>query len=473
MISKKKVVILGAGIAGLSAGYFLSRSEKYEVVVIEKEPVAGGLCGSFKHDGFVLDYGAHKLYSLIPGIMDVFEEIMGKSLLKLPKRNRIFLKGQLLDYPLKMSNMAKVFGPVLVFQLGFGYIPALIKGLFKRDDTVSYEDYIVKRFGRPTYELVFEPLADKVWGGPSTLHPEIAKARIPASGGLEVILKLLGIKKETSQTNAEFFYYPREGFGAFPNTLRDRIKEMGGKILVNTKICRIERFETKIKSVIVDYKDETLSLPCDYLVSSIPLPDLGNLVFSDNDSGFHNAINGLQYRHLILVYIFVNRPIVLEDQWIFFPERNLIFSRIFEQKQMNPELGPEGHTAICCDFTTSEDGWQWSATNDELAEDSIKGLVEGGFIKSDEVRGYLVKRVKNFYPRYDLLYEDRLKTIYNKIKSVDNLILTGRIGMYNYNNADHCLDMGCFIAEKMTNNIHPNQILDDLIEHVRSYKIVD
>jgi protoporphyrinogen oxidase len=89
------------------------------------------------------------------------------------------------------------------------------------------------------------------------------------------------------------------------------------------------------------------------------------------------------------------------------------------------------------------------------------------------VRGYLVKRVKNFYPRYDLLYEDRLKTIYNKIKSVNNLILTGRIGMYNYNNADHCLDMGCFIAEKMTNNIHPNQILDDLIEHVRSYKIVD
>ncbi len=68
MAEKEKVVVLGAGVGGLAAGYFLARTGKYQVTVLEKENVVGGLCASFEHNGFVLDYGAHKLYSVIPGI---------------------------------------------------------------------------------------------------------------------------------------------------------------------------------------------------------------------------------------------------------------------------------------------------------------------------------------------------------------------------------------------------------------------
>ncbi|MDH5506892.1 MAG: FAD-dependent oxidoreductase, partial [Anaerolineae bacterium] len=313
MAEKEKVVVLGAGVGGLSAGYFLARTGKYEVTVLEKAAVTGGLCATFEHDGFKLDYGAHKLYSVIPGILDEVRQLMGERLLELPKKNRLFLKGHLVDYPLRLGNLAKVLGPVMFLRLGFGYGVEILKGFLDRSAPNSYEDYIIKRFGRPTYELVFEPLADKVWGDPATLHPEMARTRVPASGGLEVILKLLGLKKETAETNAEFFYYPRAGFGDFPEAMAEQIKALGGQVLVNVDVQGFKQDGDKISAVEAVVDGQKTTFPCDYVVSSLPLPLLGRMVFGDKDEDFNQAVQGLQFRHLVLVYIFLKRDLALED----------------------------------------------------------------------------------------------------------------------------------------------------------------
>ncbi|MGK7875788.1 MAG: FAD-dependent oxidoreductase [Xenococcaceae cyanobacterium] len=473
MRDKKKVVVLGAGVGGLSAGYFLARTGKYEVIVLEQAPVIGGLCASFEHEGFVLDHGAHKLYSVIPGILDEIRSLMGDRLIELPKKNRIFLRGRLLDYPLRLINLAQVLGPTVFFQLGLGFTATLARGFFNRRPPSSYEDYMVKHFGRPAYELVFEPLAEKVWGNPSELHPEMARTRVPASGGLEVILKLLGIKKETAQTNADFFYYPRRGFGDWPQALKEKIEVMGSQVVINAKVSGLEQANNQVTAVTATVADQPVSFPCDYLVSSIPLPVMGKMIFTDTDPEFNRALEGLQFRHLILVYIFVKRPFVLEDQWIFFPEHQYIFSRLFEQKQMNPELGSSDQTVICCDFTGEEDSWQWQASDEELAEKCVEGLVAGGFIQADEVTGFLVKRSRNFYPRYDLQYVEKMQTVSCKLQQVENLLLTGRLGMYNYNNSDHCADMGRFIAENLASGKEPREVWDALEKRVQTYKIVD
>ncbi|MCH7480883.1 MAG: FAD-dependent oxidoreductase, partial [Chloroflexi bacterium] len=303
MANKDKVVILGAGVGGLAVGYFLARTGKYQVTVIERSSEIGGLCGTFEHNGFKLDYGPHKLYSVIPGILDEIRELMGARLLELPKKNRLFLRGHLVDYPLRLGNLAKVLGIGTFLQLGFGFAVEFLKGIFDKSEPDSYEEYIIRRFGRPTYELVFEPLADKVWGDPATLHPEMARTRVPASGGIEVILKLLGLKKETAETNAEFFYYPRAGFGDWPQALAEKIKEYGGSILTNAEITGLKQSDGKIYEVEVEVANKHESFSSDYVVSSIPLPVVGRLVFGDQDPVFNRAVQGLQFRHLILVYL--------------------------------------------------------------------------------------------------------------------------------------------------------------------------
>ena len=470
---KERVVVLGGGIGGLSAGYYLSKTGKYNVTVLEKETTTGGLCGSFNHDGFILDYGAHKIYSVIPGVLDSIQELMPNRLLELPKKNRLFLQGHLVDYPLRLGNLASVLGIGMFLKLGTGYGLELVKNLISRKKAASYEDYMIQRFGRPAYELVFQPLAEKVWGEPGSLHPEMARARVPASGGLEVILKLLGLKKETLDTNAEFFYYPRQGFGEFPESLHEGIVSMGGQVIVNANVLEILRKGERVASVKAEVNGDVQEFSVDYLVSSIPLIVLGKLLFGSESFEVIRSISNLQFRHLLLVYIFVKRPLVLEDQWIFFPERDYIFSRIFEQKQMNPELGPESETVICCDFTCSEESWKWNAKDELLVEKTIDGLVEAGFIQREDLNGSLVKRVKNFYPRYDLEYVDKLTEMNAHLQTVKNLLLTGRIGMYNYNNSDHCIDMGKFIAEHLSEGQDPSVIWNNLEKRVADYRIVD
>lgn len=473
MTEKQKIVVLGAGVGGLAAGYFLARAGRYQVTVLEKEPVIGGLCASFERDGFVLDYGAHKLYSVIPGVLDEIRALMGERLIQLPKKNRLFLDGHLVDYPLRLGNLAKVLGPSGFLKLGLGYGKELLRGFLGRRSPRNYEEYIIQRFGRPTYELVFEPLADKVWGNPATLHPEMARTRLPSSGAMELILKLLGLRKETAETNAEFFFYPRAGFGDWPQALAEGIKANGGQVLVGVDVKGLEVNQGKVQNVKAVIQGKENKFACDYLVSSLPLPVVGQMIFGDQDLEFNEAVHGLQFRHLILVYLFLKRPLVLEDQWIFFPQRDVIFSRIFEQKRMNPELGPSDRTVITADFTAADGGDLWEAKDATLVERVIEGLKITGFIQPSDVSGHLVVRRKNFYPRYDLEYAEKMKTVSDKLRSVPNLLTTGRIGMYNYNNSDHCADMGRFIAERLAAGENPPDIWLALEQRVAEYKIVD
>lgn len=473
LTEKQKVVVFGAGVGGLAAGYFLARTGKYHVTVLEKEQTIGGLCASFEHNGFVLDYGAHKLYSVIPGVLDEVRSLMGDRLIQLPKKNRLYLDSHLVDYPLQLGNLAKVLGPTGFIRLGFGYVKELIRSLVSRQAPRSYEEYIIQRFGRPTYELVFEPLADKVWGDPATLHPEMARTRLPSSGALELILKLFGLKKETAETNAEFFYYPRAGFGDWPQALAEGIQMNGGEVLVGVDIKGLELDNGRIKNVNVVVQGSEAKLAADYLVSSLPLPLIGRIVFGDSDPEFNTAVQGLQFRHLILVYLFLKKSLILQDQWIFFPQRNVVFSRIFEQKQMNPELGPVDQTVITADFTAAEGGELWDSSDEILVQRVIEGLVATNFIKAEDVLGNVVIRRKNFYPRYDLEYAAKMKIVSDKLRSVPNLLTTGRIGMYNYNNSDHCADMGRFIAEHLAAGENPPDIWKALEKRVAEYKIVD
>ncbi|MCA9408770.1 MAG: FAD-dependent oxidoreductase [Candidatus Omnitrophica bacterium] len=476
MNSKKKVIILGAGVAGLAMGYHLARKNKYEVTVLESAPIYGGLSGSFEHEGFTLDYGAHKMYSVIPGILDELGELMGERNLKLTKKNRIFLNGHLLDYPLKMGNFLKVCGLWAFLKLGFGYAWSVVKGIFKKGEPQSYEEYMVRLFGKPAYQLVFEPLADKTWGDPKKLHADMARTRIPAKGGMDIILKLLGIKKETADSSADFFYYPKKGFGDFPTKLKEEIEAAGGQVLVNTEVYEInhrEKLNFKIKARNKDNKKEEMIFECDSLISSIPLTALNQLLFAQKDPESMKEVQALKFRHLILVYLFINKPKILEDQWIFFPERKYLFGRIFEQKQMNDELGPKNQTAICCDLTCEEDHWAWTAKDQQLADKCIENLVEAGFIEKKDVRGHYVKKVRYFYPCYDLQYVEKMQAFSSRFKSMNNLLLTGRLGMYNYNNSDHCYDMAKFIAQQLEEGHPSKDIMTSLEQRVRAYKIVD
>jgi len=464
-------VVLGGGVAGLAAGHYLARAG-HAVTVVERAPVTGGLCGSFRSHGFTLDYGPHKLYSVLPGILDELKVLMGGELIEHRKKNRIRLLGRYMDYPLSLGNLLGLLGPVRAARLGLGYAGALAGRFLGRREPASYEEYILQRFGRGVYELVFEPLAWKVWGDPRQLSAELARARIPSGGATELILRLLKLRDDTEDLDAKFFYYPKGGFGAWPERLAAGMREAGGRILTGAAPKALERQGGLVRSVEVDVGGTRERLPCDVLISSIPIHALAALLHPA-DAQVEAETRRLRLRDLALVYVILGQDRLTDNHWIFFPERRYPFNRLFEQKAMSAELGPEGRTAICCDITCDEGDAVWSAPDQELVRRCFDAMVEAGLTRAEAFEAGFVKRFRSFYPMYTVDFRERLGAVYDRLHVAENLILTGRLGMFNYNNSDHCLDMGRFIAAGMERGQTPREIWAGLEERVRSYKIVD
>jgi len=470
-VTRGPVVILGGGVAGLAAARYLAR-DGWPVTLLERAPALGGLCGTFRQGDFALDFGPHKLYSVVPGILDEIRALLGDRLIEHQKKNRIRLLGRYLDYPLRLGNLLPLLGPLRAAGLGLGYAGAMARGLVDRSEPRSYEDYILRRFGRGVYELVFEPLAAKVWGDPKLLSADLARARIPSGGAAELVLRLLKLKQTTEDQDAPFFYYPRGGFGVWPERLAEEARAQGATLLTSTAPVALTREGGRVRSVTVDTGSGRATLPCDTLVSSIPIHALAGLLHP-GDASVDEEARRLRLRDLALVYLVVKRDRLLTDHWIFFPERRYPFNRLFEQKAMDPEMGPPGRSALCCDLTCDAGDATWNAPDEELVRRCFDALVQADLLGPDELETGFVRRFRSFYPMYSVDYKERLGAVYERLRVAENLVPTGRLGMFNYNNSDHCLDMGRFIAAGMKESLTPREIWTGLEERVRSYRIID
>src|ERR1041385_615023 len=98
---KTKVAIIGAGPAGLTAGYLLSK-EDTDVVVLEADPTyVGGIWRTVTYNGFHFDIGGHRFFSKSKAVADLWTEIFPNDMLVRARSSRIFYGGKFFSYPLK------------------------------------------------------------------------------------------------------------------------------------------------------------------------------------------------------------------------------------------------------------------------------------------------------------------------------------------------------------------------------------
>jgi len=467
---EKTAVIAGAGIAGLRVAKYLVEAG-YSVIVLEKSKNIGGATGSFKHKDFILDYGPHKFYTQLEGVQEDFEDIIGKgNFLRIKKKNSIRLLGKYFDFPVKITQLLLGINPLLALKIMLDLVRAKLDKRYAGKISKNYEEYFIKGFGKTGYSILFRGFAEKVWGDPKKLSEELARRRSPASSIFDV-LKTAIIKNEKN-VSAEYFYYPKNGFGEICNSLAKDIQLKGVKIITEANITKINVKDNKVCSLEFEHNKKKSVISCKEFISSIPIDVLPRILKPLPQKLVLDLANKLKFRAVMICYIFLNKDKALKDNWIFFPEKEFIFNRIAEQKSFSQFTAPKNKTVITAEVTCNYGDLLYNTPEEELKQKVIADLEKAGITTKEEVYDFLVLKANKVYPIYELDYKKYLNVVLDYLDSIDNIYTIGRPGLFNYNNSDHSLDMAKVASEIIVK--HKSRAdWKKAREYFDSYRIVD
>jgi protoporphyrinogen oxidase len=444
----RDVVIMGAGLAGLSAGFALSESGR-RVVLLEAAPVVGGLARTVVHDGFRFDLGGHRFFTTNPKIETFVKELMGKELLNVERRSKIYLQNKYFDYPLKPQNAILGLGIVATLKMLSGYCTAKLRNLSKKIDIVTLEDWVVSQFGRPMFELYFKTYSEKVWGIKCEwISAEWVSQRIKGlSLGSIVKNALFKLKANNIPTLTDRFLYPQLGIGRIAERLKDVITNNGSSILTNTRVEQIYHSDFRIQGIIT--RNGRFRVNGSQYISSIPITTLVQLLYPPAPADILDAASHLRYRDIVVVAVMINRSRITNQSWIYFPEKDIPFARLHEPTNWSKAMAPDGKTLIVVEYFCFQGDKTWNIDNLRLSELTIHYLENLQFIRQNEVIDTVVIKVPDAYPLLEVGYREHYDKLHDYLGRFKNLYLTGRCGMFKYRNIDHVIESGLQVAESI------------------------
>jgi protoporphyrinogen oxidase len=443
---QRKAIILGAGITGLTAGWRLAE-HGYAVKIVERDEHIGGQAWTFRHGDFLLDLGPHKIFTVLDHIMDAIRDLLGEDLLMRPKKARILINERYVNFPVGPKDMLTALRPLQSGRCMLSFARTLLRNTVSNRSASNYEEWIIQHFGRAIYEMVVKPCTEKIWGESRTLGVELAETRIRVPRLAEMFKELLFGVKPDRVVNATTFYYPRHGIMMIPERVCDRLFAHGGEVRCKLHATRVCTGDGRVSAVHwSDGSVDTLS-PGDILISTIPKRDFVELLDMPPDEDTSAALSALRERSLILMYVIVNKPQVSDDNWLFFPEPEFVFNRLFEQKNCSPDMAPADRTALCMEITCRPDDPTWRATRDQLFAQTVANLKTAKLVDPRDIVEHFQLRLPHAYPIWDVHCQGNLETVMDYLDQFENLYSIGRQGGFIYGGVADCMDMGFVTAD--------------------------
>jgi protoporphyrinogen oxidase len=443
----RDIVILGGGLAGLAAGSVLSRSG-VEVSVIERDAAVGGLARTIEHSGFRFDLGGHRFHTDNGSVESLVRSALGDDVLEGDRSSKILMNGRYFEYPWKPLDALGGLGIGTAASLLAGFAAERLRQRIRRPEIISFEDEIVRRFGRAMFDIFVRDYSEKVWGVPcGRLSRELAEWRIQGLSVRAALRDALFTRNRgTVRTLARKFLYPPLGIGQLAEGLRRQIDERG-RILTDTVVTAVDHSAGRIGGVTLRSGIRTWRASANEVASSIPLSALVRLLDPKPPDEILEAAAGLRFRDLMIVAIMLDRPRATDQTWIYVPEPKIPFGRIHEPTNWSPHMAPDGKTLLVTEYFCFRDDARWRTPDHVLVEDTVAHLQDLGLIGRDEVIDSLVLRVPDAYPLFETGHDDKRRKICDYFAGFENLEVIGRGGMFRYFNMDHAMDSGIAAAE--------------------------
>lgn len=447
---KSEIVVLGGGLSGLSAAwYLLSKTDDSKVTVLEKNGFVGGLAASFGWKGFSLDFGPHRFHTKNERTLEMVRRLVGgEKLLHRDRLSHIYLNGKYIEYPLKMDAITGL-DPLTIAHVLFDF--GIAKALSPlRGSGADFESHVKKRFGKKLYDIYFGPYTEKLWGvHPSALSADWAEDRISGLSMYQVAKKMLnvggGVRTFTSK-----FWYPKDGIGEIPERLAEDIRKLGGRVLTGTETDEISgsvgRFRIKAgKRVFV----------AERVISTIPITGLVKIARPAAPSDVLGASARLRFRAMVFVFILLEKERAMalpSDNWIYYYSKDVLFHRLSQQKAFSPATCPPGKSEITAEIVCFENDDVWNAPDPEIKKRVLSDLKRVGMLKEADMKkivGTRVVRVPYVYPIYaPPEYKSSLRALEKFVEGI-GIVSAGRCGLFQYNNLDSAIESGIDAAKKL------------------------
>ena len=459
MSGKQRVVILGAGPAGISAAWRLSKLG-YPVTVLERDGAVGGMGRTIQVGKYSVDFGPHTFHIReTPESKEILKTItpfFGENPLTLVRGTRVLLRGKEYVYPLEIMQVLFGVSPLLSARILFDYSIATIKSLFapaKKED--SFEDWGVTNLGRTLYDLCFGIYSARVWGLPTSQISSKQAQRVAKLNLKNIILRTLGIKADPNTYFTKYFY-PRSGISRLYEGMASEVIAAGNQVLLDAPVVRLERDAStgsgqggdKIRRVVYKTAAGEQTIECDVVLSTLPLPTLVGMVTPALPQPVIDHAARLRYRSLKLIYIALKRSQLTDYHWVYLLDEQFRVNRMSEQKNVSPEMVPKDRTILCIELSLWKDEpmWQWS--DEEIYKLALRDLMKMGYgVTESEVEDYYVTDIPTAYPVYELNFEDHLIPVLEGVHEMRNVMTLGRHGLFLNNSMDDNVGLGFQIAD--------------------------
>jgi len=452
-----KALIVGAGPAGLTAAYKLSK-ENAPVVVLEADPeYVGGISRTVNYKGFRFDIGGHRFFSKSREIEDLWTEIGGADLLNRPRSSRIYYRGQFYTYPLKPFEALSKLG---VFESALCMASFAKARVNPTPNPKTFEDWVVNQFGERLFRIFFKTYTEKVWGMKcQEISADWAAQRIKGlSLGSAVKHALFGNGKPKDRTQVvktliDTFRYPRLGPGMMWEACAEKISRLGGEVLRGHKVigCRFDSRENAWSVTTRNMDSQVEEFHGEHLISSMPIRELVSGLEPALTDDATRAAQSLRYRDFLTVGLVVRGQGRFDDNWIYIHDPSVQVGRVQNYKSWSPEMVPDqAYSSYGLEYFCFEGDGLWSSSDETLIELAKKEIQQINLADAGSIVDGCVIRQRKAYPVYDDTYQQHVDTIRAALeKQFPTLHLVGRNGMHKYNNQDHAMMTAILTAKNI------------------------
>ena len=434
-----KVIILGAGLSGLSTAYFMQNKNEIEkITLLEMEKTTGGLCRSIKKSGYTYDIGPHILFSKDKEMLNLMLDVLDEGKNDLVRSNQILYKGIRVQYPFE-NDLSKLPAEDLNYCINaFNHNP------YENYDATNMIQFFLKTFGEGITNTYLRPYNEKIWKyDPSFMNTSMVD-RIPKPTSEEIRRSAAG---ETIQgyLHQLYFSFPKKGgIEAVPNGFLNRLDKDKCEVHTNAQVTCIKKIGEKYIVEAGKNKYEA-----DMIISTIPVQAL-TTAYENATIELKNRVNDLHYNSIKIAFAKLPYDLCGENFAFMIPDKDVIFHRISKMDFLGSEYHHnKSEATYMIEVTYRKNDQVDNLTDDELKSKIADGLFKIGFAKNcKDVEFIDLTDYQYAYIIYDLNHSKNMEYIRNYYSN-EGIYLNGRFGYFEYWNMDRILSESLELVDRI------------------------